>query len=247
MARRVRSSVGAAVLAVAGAATGVLSAQALGQNGLPTVSIPTMSLPLPTTTATRPPAPPAPPPPPIPTVTVPAPPPPVPDRHRPRTPSARSRRSPSCSSLGFAGLVELDRLRRLRRLLRLPGRRGRAGGVLLHRARSATPATRGRFLPARSRDGHPCPAGPRGEARCAQAGRTDHLHAERADPRRLLRPRPGAVMRLGRPVQGPRPARREPRPLHRDARAPPASFRRLPDHRADAESSIQSAGGRHDR
>lgn len=78
MAKRVRAAFAAAALALAGGLAGVLTAQALGQVELPTVSVPTLSLPLPTTTQVTvpppPPVPPAPPPPPVPTVTVPTPP-----------------------------------------------------------------------------------------------------------------------------------------------------------------------------
>lgn len=78
MAKRVRAAFAAAALALAGGLAGVLTAQALGQVELPTVSVPTLSLPLPTTTQVTvpppPPVPPAPPPPPVPTVTAPTPP-----------------------------------------------------------------------------------------------------------------------------------------------------------------------------
>lgn len=72
MAKRVRTAVVGLALAVAGVLTGVLTAQAPGQIGLPSVSVPTLSVPLPTTTVAPPPPPPLPPPPP------PLPPPPAP-------------------------------------------------------------------------------------------------------------------------------------------------------------------------
>ncbi|MDP9491854.1 MAG: hypothetical protein M3P42_06585 [Actinomycetota bacterium] len=85
MARKIKSVVIGAVLALAGVLAGMLSAQgALGQVGLPitTVTLPTVSVPLPPTppppptppTPPTPPAPPTPPTPPVPPVTTPAPP-----------------------------------------------------------------------------------------------------------------------------------------------------------------------------
>lgn len=90
MAKRVRAAFAAAALALAGGLAGVLTAQALGQVELPTVSVPTLSLPLPTTTQVPPPppVPPAPPPPPLPTVTAPAPPAPPPTPPLPTPPPA---------------------------------------------------------------------------------------------------------------------------------------------------------------
>ncbi|HEX7254752.1 MAG TPA: hypothetical protein VF236_02385 [Gaiellaceae bacterium] len=100
MRRNVRTVVVGAVLAVAGALTGVLTAQALGEVGLPTVSLPTVSLPLPTTTVTPPPPPPLPPPPPV---TVPPPPPPPPPAVPPPPPVPAAPGLPGSGASGSSG------------------------------------------------------------------------------------------------------------------------------------------------
>ena len=108
MAKRLRAAFAAAALALAGGLSGVLTAQALGQVELPTVSVPTLSLPLPTTTRVvpppPPPVPPAPPPPPLPTVSVPTPPapPPVPPLPTP-PPAAPPPAAPVPSAPGSPG------------------------------------------------------------------------------------------------------------------------------------------------
>jgi hypothetical protein len=102
VAKRVRAAFAAVALALAGGLAGVLTAQAFGQVELPTVSVPTLSLPLPTTTQAPPPPPVPPPPPlpPLPPVTVPAPPvPPPPTPPLPTPPPA----APAPSSPGSSG------------------------------------------------------------------------------------------------------------------------------------------------
>ena len=105
MAKRLRAAFAAAALALAGGLSGVLTAQALGQVELPTVSVPTLSLPLPTTTRVvpppppPPPVPPAPPAPPLPTVTAPTPPAPPPVPPLPTPPPA----APAPSTPGSPG------------------------------------------------------------------------------------------------------------------------------------------------
>lgn len=99
MVKTVRAAIAAAALAFAGGLAGVLTAQALGQVELPTVSVPTLSLPLPLPTTTQAPlppsVPPAPPPPPLPTVTAPAPPTPPPTPPLPTPPSPPAVPAPS--------------------------------------------------------------------------------------------------------------------------------------------------------
>jgi hypothetical protein len=97
VAKRLKAALAAAALALAGGLAGVLTAQAPGQIGLPTVSVPTVSLPLPTTTQVPlPPPPPLPPAPPLPTVSVPTPPVPLPTPPAPAPPPA----APAPSSPG---------------------------------------------------------------------------------------------------------------------------------------------------
>lgn len=111
MAKKVRTTVLGAALVLAGLVAGLLSAQALGEVGLPgvTVTLPTVPLPVPTTPPAPPPAPPTPPTPPTPPVpTVPLPPPaqPAPAPVPPVTVSPSSPVPSSERSTGGAGSTQ---------------------------------------------------------------------------------------------------------------------------------------------